>query len=247
MKHTSGEILSVLDRCCDEFTFPMLDNGYFYLAATRLSLHRSEEDWAMVIECFGYSPREGIPSVHVTTFASRFHDRDPPENYVTREAYENYLRLHPHDEFRSFDPIAEGDWLEPDDCELVPAHAAELSLRGLPVALPDRSEYALLGIELEDPGHVRVFELCRYLAAVRREDVLATPAEQRVSVLPEMTKLLQLDEWHHPNVVDETQRPSDSETFRQLAEVLVTGDLGLYGPTEAPNTHWVNWPDGGSL
>jgi len=34
------EILSILDDCCDAFTFPMLDNGYVYLAATRLSLYR---------------------------------------------------------------------------------------------------------------------------------------------------------------------------------------------------------------
>lgn len=42
-------MLSDLDECY-RFTFPMLDNGYFYLAATRMSLYRSPEDWALVIE-----------------------------------------------------------------------------------------------------------------------------------------------------------------------------------------------------
>ncbi len=37
----------------------MLDNAYFYLAATRLSLHRPTSGWVLVIETFGYSPREG--------------------------------------------------------------------------------------------------------------------------------------------------------------------------------------------
>ncbi len=77
-----GAILSVLDRCCDDFKFPMLDNGYVYLAATRLSLYRSAVDWAIVIEVFGFSPRTGIPDTHVSTFASRLGDRDPPEQYV---------------------------------------------------------------------------------------------------------------------------------------------------------------------
>jgi hypothetical protein len=27
--YTSREILAVLDRCCHDFTFPMLDKGYF--------------------------------------------------------------------------------------------------------------------------------------------------------------------------------------------------------------------------
>jgi hypothetical protein len=40
-------ILSVLDRCCDAFTFPMLDNGYVYLAAKRLDRYSCEarEKW----------------------------------------------------------------------------------------------------------------------------------------------------------------------------------------------------------
>ena len=46
------EILATLDRACDAYTFPMLDNGYVYLAATRLTLHRSETDWAVATEVF---------------------------------------------------------------------------------------------------------------------------------------------------------------------------------------------------
>jgi hypothetical protein len=103
------------------------------------------------------------------------------------------------------------------------------------------------GIELEQPPRVQVFELCRFLADVAREQVLATPKERRVSVLPEMGQILQLEEWHHPNVVDEEERPSGSETFQQLARVLATGDVRLYQPSQPPNTHWRNWPEGGRL
>jgi hypothetical protein len=31
------------------------------------------------------------------------------------------------------------------------------------------------------------------------------------------------------------------------ARVLATGELRHYAPTEAPNTHWSNWPLGGTL
>jgi len=60
MRWKSEDVLAILDQCSAKFTFPMLDNGYVYLAATRLSLHRTEADWGMVIEAFGYSPRAGI-------------------------------------------------------------------------------------------------------------------------------------------------------------------------------------------
>jgi Family of unknown function (DUF7003) len=62
-----------------------------------------------------------------------------------------------------------------------------------------------------------------------------------------MRQLLVLDEWHHPDVVRETERPGTSETFRQLALVLITGDVAQYRLTLEPNTHWRHWPEGGTL
>jgi len=76
MHHTAQQILAILDQCCDAFTFPMLDNGYVYLAATRLALFRSPDDWAMTIEVFGFSPRAGLPDTHIHTFASSLHNRN---------------------------------------------------------------------------------------------------------------------------------------------------------------------------
>jgi hypothetical protein len=243
MSGRAADILRVLDAGCDSFTFPMLDNGYVYLAATRLSLFRSPEDWAVVFEVFGFSPREGTPSTVIQTFASRLRDRDPPERYVTRAAYENYLTNHPHDEFRSAYPLGQIDW---EDAERVADGVREVTLRGRKVKLPELDEYERHGIELIEADRVHVFEACRYLAEIGREDVLATNHERRVSVLPELNQLMLLDEWHHPNVVED-ERPSRAPTFQQLAKVLETGDVREYAPPDAPNTHWRNWPDGGSL
>lgn len=94
---------------------------------------------------------------------------------------------------------------------------------------------------------IQIFEFCRLLADIARDSVLATEHERRLSVLPELKQILQLEEWHHPNVVDENERPSGSEAFQQLAQVLAAGNVELYCPSMPPNTHWRNWPDGGSL
>ena len=239
-------ILSVLDRCSEAYTFPMLDNGYVSLAVTRLSLYRSVTDWAMVIELFGFSPRAGWPDTTIQTFASRLRDRDPPGKYVSRDAYDDYLLTHPHDEFRSAFPVAEGDWQDSEDFELVAEDASEVRVRGRIVRHPAPDDYPRHGITLEQPPRIRVFELCRYLADVARESVLATASERRVSVLPDMAQLLQIEEWHHPDVAA-GERPSASKTFRQMAQVLATGDVSAYHPTLPPNTHWKHWPDGGTL
>lgn len=244
--HTAKQILAILDRCAATGTFPMLDNGYVYLAAARLSLHRSAADWAMVVEVFGFSPRAGLPDLHVHAFGSRLHDRNPPEQYVSREAYDGYLASHPHDDARFFDPVAPGDWQDPEDAELVAEHATSVTVRGVPVDLPVRAEYARHGIALQDGARVRTFELCRWLAAVRRDAVLATPAEQRVSVPPDAATLLQLDDWHHPDLVND-ERPGELESFVRLAQVLETDDAGRYRPARPGNTHWRFWPEGGML
>lgn len=98
--HTVDEILSVLDAASEAFAFPVLDNGYVYLAATRLALFRSERDWAIVIEVFGFSPRAGSPDLVVSTFASTLHDRDSAASYVSEDAYRSYVRNHRHDDSR---------------------------------------------------------------------------------------------------------------------------------------------------
>jgi hypothetical protein len=86
MRSRKEQILEVLDDACRSYTFPMLDNGYVYLAATRLSAFSSSEDWALVIEVFGFSPRSRVPDVHIYTFASTLYNRDPAANYVSVEA-----------------------------------------------------------------------------------------------------------------------------------------------------------------
>ncbi|MEJ7728493.1 MAG: hypothetical protein WKG00_04700 [Polyangiaceae bacterium] len=243
---SAKSILDVLDWAAASFRFPMLDNGYVYLAATRLSLFRSVADWALVVEVFGFSPGGGELDVAVSTFASRLRDRNPPGSYVSRQAYENYLAQHPHDEFRAFSPVARGAWVDPEHDHLVHVDAAELLVRGESVSVPSAEDFARLEIDLSEPPRICVFELCRALAATRREKVLATAAERRVSVPEDLTELLRLDEWHHPERVA-SQLPSANETFQQLARVLESGDSGAYRPTRAPNTHWRNWPQGGRL
>jgi hypothetical protein len=241
-----SKILRILDACARAFTFPVLDNGYVYLAATRMSLFRSDVDWALVIEVFGFSPRAGFPDTSIYTFANHLHHRNAPDQYVSRSAYEKYLENNPNNEFRTVYPLDEGDWLDAEDPEYVSADAVNIGIRGAAVALPALDEYARHGVRLQERPRVQTFELCRLIAETTRDKVLATAEERRVSVPPHLQQILQLEEWRHPDIAG-GDRPSKSQTFRQLAEVLESGDVTRYRPTEPPNTHWSNWPDSGLL
>ena len=246
MPITAGGILEVLDEAARNCVFPMLDNGYVYPAAARLSLYRSPHDWAMIFETFGFSPRAGTPDLLVTTFASRLNRSKSASDFVTDEAFQNYLRSHPHDEQVFYHPI-DDDWIDPDDGEAVSLEAKNLVLRGRAMALPGPADYLTAHIVLEDPGRPRIFEVCRVLADRERGSVLATLAEREASLPQGMSLLLVLDEWNHPDIVDPSVLPSGNLTFQQLAAALESADMSIYCSPERSNTHWSNWPNGGML
>jgi hypothetical protein len=108
----------------------MLDNGYVYLAATRLSLFRSTTDWALVIEVFGFSPRAGVPDLNVSTFASTLTDRKQPTDYVSIEAFENYLRNNPHNTCELLEALDLAGPLVVDKIGMVPVVEHEQLLHG---------------------------------------------------------------------------------------------------------------------
>lgn len=222
----------------------MLDNGYVYLAASRLSLHRSKDDWAMVIEIFGFSPRSGLPDLHVYTFGSRLHNRDNAADFATPEAYQFYLADNPYNEGRFFYPIEEGTWMDENMPEMVSLSGAVM-LRGKAISLPSVDQYRAAAIELQG-DRPAIFELCRFLAHHYRDEVLAADSERRACVPPELAEILVLEEWHHPDVCS-GEMASEMETFRQLADVLVSGDISRYKTAEPHNTNWSHWPDGGTL
>ncbi len=76
--------------------------------------------------------------------------------------------------------------------------------------------------------------------------LIATESEINDRIPSGLNRILEIDNWYHPNVII-GELPSKNETFVLISKVIETGDLELYKPTHKPNTHWINWPDGGML
>jgi len=246
MNWSTDEILDVLDQCAESLTFPILDNGYVYLADSRLSLFRSPDDWQLAIEVFGFSPRSGVPDVSIYHFGSSIVNRKLASDFVSEDAYRNYMNLNPNNETEYVYPI-EAPWMQDYWEEVVPESASDVTIRGRAVSLPTMQEYDDASIALEDPPIVGIHELCRVLVTSYRSDLLATNSELRRMIPDTLELVIQLDEWNHPDVIDEACKPSNSETFQQLAKLASTGEVSSYSPSATPNNHWRNWPDGGSL
>lgn len=236
---TAQEILDVLDDACRRNSFPMLDNGSVFAAATRLSLYRSAEDWAMTVEVFGFAAHAGIPYTCLYTFGSTIERTKMASDYVTSEAFEAYLHANPHNETTFIHPI---DALDIGDAEEV-LESSSLVLRGTMLPAPTLTEIAAAGITPSDPQRVMAFELCRWLAVDDRDLVLASNAERRQNIPPALEQIFWLEEWNHPDLAN-GKVARNSQAFRQLAAVLETGSLSRYRPTVPPNTHWSLWPVG---
>lgn len=86
-------------------------------------------------------------------------------------------------------------------------------------------------------------DVLRRLVPDHRELLLADELELRRRIPADIPEIMRLDQWHHPD----DALPSQSTTFRQLADVFATGDVGRYAPDMPPNTHWSNWPESGTL
>jgi hypothetical protein len=233
--YDSDEILSQLDGCAKEFTFPVLDNGYFYPVTARLNVFRDDTHWALIIEVVGFN----------------YHAGGHNGIYNALHCYGNCINTKPGLSNENLLNPTQDDTEEPTFDEeyefFLRPEATKIRIRDTVFPVNhDREFYVSKGIELSEPPGIKIYEFLRGLLPERRDLLLATKDELEQRLTTQVPLILQLDEWHHPDLAND-ELPGENATFRMITEVLVTGDQSLYQPEKPPNTHWSNWPDGGGL
>lgn len=231
-----GEILQQLDQCAEEFTFPMLDNGYVYPADVRLSIYRDPGNWLMVIELLGaYTPRASAYKTFQNSLYLFGSDLHHPPGFEAEDLFFPIEACAGEPLFP--DPHA---WYANDDARCVTVRGKTIQLNLSPVALSAK------GIELLDPPRIDPAAILRSLLPEYRELLLASEAELAQRNKHNLPLWIRLEEWHHPDLAG-GEKPSDSETFKMLAAAISSGDRTKYSPAKAPNTDWRNWPVGGAM
>jgi hypothetical protein len=232
----AASILKQLDEAAAEYVFPMLDNGYIYPADVRLTIFRNSDDWLMIIEALGaYTPR----TCGCDTFQNCLHLFGSSLHRKPGTANEDFL--YPIDSLGS-DPLFEDEY----EWNLRP-EARSLEIRGIGVPFdPSPESLSRKEIELLEPPAIDPPAVLRSLLPEYRRLLLASDEELAARNPAKLPLWLKLDEWNHPDLAD-GMMPSDSETFRMLAEAIATGDVSLYAPSLPANTSWRNWPEGGTL
>ncbi len=235
MPKLSQEILKQLDKCTKDFEFPMLDNGYVYLADTRMSVYVSQRNWAIIIEVLGYNPRawktDGFDNC-LYCFGNFLACKNGIEN-------SNFL-------FPISDGVSAPLFAENEPAIISPlARDVKIRENFFPIK-NDLNAYAKNGIILESHQSIRAFEFLRLLAVTHRDLLLATEVELRARLTGDIPLMLQVNEWCHPDIVH-NEKPSENETFILIAEMIDKLDTSIYYPSKLANTHWSNWKDGGTL
>jgi len=231
---SASDILSQLDNCAKEFSFPMLDNGYIYPIVSRLSAYGNRHSWVIVIEVAGYHYRfYGHSGVENCQYIFGNHLHFPPGMNN-----DNVLNVTADSE--------EGPTFIRDLFGTLQPEVNSLLIRGQKVTIPkDPAFYESRQVTLSNPPDIRIYEFLRACLPELKEELLSLEEELFDSFRLDLPRILRLDEWHHPDVAIE-EMPSENETFQMIAAVLERGDAALYTPKNNPNTHWSNWPGGGT-
>lgn len=228
-----AEFLALLDAASNDGVFPYPEHERMDYAGMRLHAYRGKKHYALLFEMMMFDHEvHRIEGFHGFTNMA-FLYKSNGETAV----WDDDLLPVPVKRVKGSPSVSltedSDDFIElRKERQRLNPKATTISIRGKRVDVPqDAKTYKAAGVKPAKP--IMLCDLLRYLVATRRDEMFSTDAE-RAKVLPKMTKLLTLDNWRHLSLDDDG--PSATEAMRMLADVLVTGDVSRYAPTEAPNT-----------
>ncbi len=230
------EVLGQLDEQADSvnMNFPAFGMSFYYIDS-RMSVYANEEYWGMLIESIEVNPH-AYGHAQLLNCVSRFGNnlihrpglRDDDFHRITSDGTDGHV---------FGDPESRGpDCLRPN--------VKTIRLQNHLVEVPHEPDfYETKGIRLLNPSKISQHELLRALTPEYREHFFLSEVEKQGPFKSPVPLLLQLEQWHHPTIDEESiqEQPSKLETFQVIARVIATCDPGEYQPTEKPNTHWQNW------
>jgi hypothetical protein len=231
-----GEFLHLLDTAASEGLFPYPQHDRMDYGGMRLHLYKSTSDFALLFEMMMFDHEaHRIERFHgFTNHAFLFRANGESIVWDDRLLPAPITRVPGTPSVSLTEDNDEHIGTRKDRQRLNPA-ATVIAIRRKQVAVPqDAAMYRARGIEPSDP--IALPDLLRYLLATHRDELFSTETARKkvLGNAGKMRKLLTLDAWRHYTLDD--RAPSRTEAMRMLADVLVTGDVSRYAPTEAPNT-----------
>jgi hypothetical protein len=223
------QILKDLDKHASEFNFPMLDNAYVEFAAARLSAFQGAEDWLIVFEVLGFSPRE----VEFVNDLYAYGSCLEREGVIGNEIPVSSSAEYPVFDSETNECIA--DWSRWS----IKVGKEEMSFS------PTLEEYAQAGIVIDcapSKGTLSEIEMLRFLVhRLEKERFFMSDADllNHFPRCKNLKKFVQTTQWEHPDIAN-AERPSKNLSIRSLVDALAQKNPLLFEPGLS-NTHWSYW------
>lgn len=257
---TQKDILNYLEETGQETYHFFIDfeHPYFFTAGSRLTLYADKNRWAIVFEKSGYSTGNSCGEINLTYFGNCLRNLESgiPGDEKTSNMKSVILINN-----KDLEQLEDSNHLE-----LIAKDKNKIKVRDSFLTIEhDASEYASKKIKLQDfnnPESLVDFpSLIRYLDEEHPQIFRATDKELEMSLPSDLPKLMQIDEWHHETYIKDKlmtspteyhyevsgKKPNDYETYKMIAEILVTKDTTKWKPTLKPNNNWRNWPRAGYM
>ena len=74
--------------------------------------------------------------------------------------------------------------------------------------------------------------------------ISATEQDVRQHIPKDIPKLMTIEKFHFVSAYNKSASPSNQETYKLIAKVLLTRDTTNWKPTQKANNHWTNWESG---
>jgi hypothetical protein len=226
-----NEILKVLDDAARNGDFPTLDHPYYYHGDQRLSIFANTNRWVILIEIFAFNN----------------HHYDLDGLMTIAHYFGNHLK--PHNPVFGFFSDFDENFFTTDERGVpeLTKTVKKVTLRGKQIDINhDVERYYAKSIELENVPSISAWEFMRGLVPEERDGYLLRPVEMYLNIPSDLKMIMQLYDWYHPDMAA-SELPSATTTFQELAQVIVALDPTRFNNKGIQNTHWSNWPEGGSL
>lgn len=223
-----------------------LEHGYCETAGNRIHLYADSARWAIVFEKSGYQNRGTSAEIELT-YVGNCIDY-PIDKYLEKNYITNSSRIILIDS-KEFERIENKDGEEMETFELIGQDINEIKIRDKILPFENNyKKYKKVGIEIQDYDNPKKLigfgDLIRFLHETNPKLISATEKDIRKYIPKEIPKLMTVEEFHHVSIYDQTRLPSEQETYKLIAKVLVTRDTEYWKPTQEPNNSWENWESG---
>jgi hypothetical protein len=253
------DVLDYLEETGQETYHFFIDfeHPYFHTAGSRLTLYADDKRWAIVFEKSGYDNRGYTGAIALTYFGNcliNLKSKGDPEGFTSNM---DDVILIDNKELQR---------IENNTDELVSKSITQIKVRDTLLNFEqDKSVYEKRGITdtvYENAQNLIDFpSLIRYLDEEHPTIFRATEKELRLHLPDDLPRLMVIDQWHHEayekyrHMTSPTKynyeimgtKPSAYETYKMIADILVSRDTSKWKPTLKANNNWRNWPNAGNL